>query len=118
MCINFKKICLWTEVNRKIEKTVGLFVGDRSSKSFAKLCQNIFHIEAKLYDIDKLLAYDVVPKNKHLISKSHTYTVKLMYTVFFVIVLHVSLVKLIAGLQSWTMIDRSVILLFYLQFVF
>ena len=48
MCINFKKnLWLWTAVSRTTKKLVGFLVGDRSSESFEKLCENISHIKAK-----------------------------------------------------------------------
>ena len=79
MCINFKKnIWLWTAVNRTTKKLVGFFVGDRSSTSFEKLCKNISNIDARFYATDKFSAYDVIPSHKHLIGKSHTYTVERM----------------------------------------
>ena len=34
MCVNFKKMWLWTAVNRETKKLVGFFVGDRNSESF------------------------------------------------------------------------------------
>ena len=40
-------------------------MGDRSSESFEKLCENISH-------------YDIIPPDKHLIGKSHTFTVERM----------------------------------------
>ena len=49
-------------------------MGDRSSESFEKLCENISHIDAKFYATD----YDIIPSNKHLIGKSNTYTVERM----------------------------------------
>ena len=42
MCMSFKKIWLWTAVNRKTKKLVGFFIGDRSSKSFERLYENTF----------------------------------------------------------------------------
>ena len=79
MCINFKKnVWLWTAVNRVTKKLVGFFVGDRSSESFEKLCENISHINAQFYATDKFSVYDIIPSNKHLIGKSNTYTVERM----------------------------------------
>ena len=66
-------IWLWTAVNRVTKKLVGFFVGDRSSESFEKLCENISHIDAKFYATDKFSVYDIIPNNKHLIGKSNTY---------------------------------------------
>ena len=60
------------------KKLVGFFVGDRSSKSFEKLCENISHIETKFYATDKFSVYDIIPTDKHLIGKTHTYTVERM----------------------------------------
>ena len=60
------------------KKLVGFFVGDRSSESFEKLCENISHIDAKFYATDRFLAYDIIPPDKHLIGKSHTFTVERM----------------------------------------
>ena len=60
------------------KKLVGFFVGDRSSESFEKLCENISHIDVKLYATDKFSVYDIIPSNKHLIGKSNTYTVERM----------------------------------------
>ena len=60
------------------KKLVGFFVGDRSSESFEKLCENISHIDTKFYATDKFLAYDIIPPDKHLIGKSHTFTVERM----------------------------------------
>lgn len=57
MCVNLKKIWLWTAVNRETKKLVGFFVGDRSSESFQKLCKNISHIEVKFYATDKFSVY-------------------------------------------------------------
>ena len=53
-------------------------LGDRSSKSFKNLCENISHIDAKFYATDKYLAYNIIPSNKHLVGKAHTYTVEQM----------------------------------------
>ena len=57
------------------KRLVGFFVGDRSSESFGRLCENISHIEARFYATDKFPVYDIIPPNKHLIGKSHNYTV-------------------------------------------
>ena len=65
-------------MNRETKKLVGFFVGDRSSESFEKLCENVSHIEAKFYATDKFSAYNIIPKDKHLIGKLHTYTVERM----------------------------------------
>ena len=54
------------------------FVGDRSSTSFEKLCENVLHIDARFYATYKFSAYDIIPGDKHLIGKSHTYTVEHM----------------------------------------
>ena len=54
-------------------------MGNRSSKSFEKLCKNISHIDVKFYATDKFSAYNVLPKDKHPIGKSHTYTVERMH---------------------------------------
>ena len=69
---------MWTAVERKTKQLVGFFVGDRSSNSFEKLCENISHIDAKFYATDKYSVYDVIPKSKHLVGKAHTYTVERM----------------------------------------
>ena len=53
-------------------------MGDRSSESFEKLCENISHIDTKFYVTDKLPAYDIISPDKHLIGKSHTFTVERM----------------------------------------
>ena len=47
------------------KKLVGFFIGDRSSESFEKFCENISH-------------NDIIPSNKHSIGKSNTYTVERM----------------------------------------
>ena len=60
------------------KKLVGFFVGNRSSESFEKLCENISHIDSKFYATDKFSVYDIIPSNKHLIGKSNTYTVERM----------------------------------------
>ena len=60
------------------KKLVGFFVGDRSSESFEKLCENISHIDVQFYATDKFSVYDIIPSNKHLIGKSNTYTVERM----------------------------------------
>ena len=73
-----KHIWLWTAVNRKTKRLVGFHVGDRSSKSFENLCENISHIDAKFYATDQYTAYDIIPDSKHLVGKSHTYTVERM----------------------------------------
>ena len=65
-------------MNRVTKKLVGFFVGDRSSESFEKLCENISHIDTKFYAADKFSVYDIIPNNKHLIGKSNTYTVERM----------------------------------------
>ena len=65
-------------MSRKTKELVGFFVGERSFSSFAKLCENISHIDAKFYATDKFSAYNIIPKDKHLIGKSHTYTVERM----------------------------------------
>ncbi len=56
-----KKIWLWRAINRETKKLVGLFIGNRSSGSFEKLCENVSHIEAKFYATDKFPAYDIIP---------------------------------------------------------
>ncbi len=76
--MNFKKIWLWTAVNIKTKKLVGFFVGDRSSEGFEKLCENISYIEDEFYATDKFPVYNIISQNKHLIGKSHTYTVERM----------------------------------------
>ena len=53
-------------------------MGNRSSESFEKLCENISHIDAKFYATDKFSVYNIIPEDKHLIGKSHTYTVERM----------------------------------------
>ena len=76
-------------MNRETKKLVGFHVGDRSSKSFENLCENISHIDAKFYATDQYSVYDIIPDRKHLVGKAHTYTVEQMNRL---------LVKLIAGL--------------------
>ena len=78
MCELKKKIWLWTVVNRKTKKLVDFFSGERSSESLEKLCENISHIEAKFYATDKFPAYDIIPPDKNLLEKSHTFTVERM----------------------------------------
>ncbi len=78
MCVNFKKIWLWTVVNRETKELVGFFVGDRNSESFGRLCENIFHIETKFYATYKFPVYDIISPNKHLVGKSHTCPVERM----------------------------------------
>ena len=53
MCVRSKKICFWTAANRKNKRLVGFYVGDRNSKSFKNLCDNIVHIDARFYATDK-----------------------------------------------------------------
>ncbi len=65
-------------VNRETKELVGFFVGDRSSESFEKLCENISHIKSKFYATDKFPVYDTTPPNKCLTGKFHTYTVERM----------------------------------------
>ena len=60
------------------KKLVGFFVGDRSSENFEKLCENISHIDTKFYATDKFPVYDIISPDKHLIGKSHTFTVERM----------------------------------------
>ena len=60
------------------KKLVGFFVGDRSSESFEKLCEKISHIDTKFYATDKFPVYDIISPDKHLIGKSHTFTVERM----------------------------------------
>ena len=57
---------------------VGFYVGDRSSKSFQNLCENISHIDARFYATDKYSVYDIIPRHKRLVGKAHTYTVERM----------------------------------------
>ena len=63
-------------MNTGSKKLVGFFVGNRSSKNFEKLCENISHIDTKFYVTDKFPAYDIIPLDKHIIGKSHTFTVE------------------------------------------
>ncbi len=79
-------------------------MGDHSSKSFEKFCENISHIEieAEFYATDKFPAHDTNhPKNKHLIGKSHIFTVERMNCWFKILI----------------MIDNSGTLFLYHQFV-
>ena len=46
------------------KKLVGFFVGNRSSTSFEKLCENTSHIDARFYATDKFSAYDTIPGDK------------------------------------------------------
>ena len=73
-----KHIWLWTAVNRKTKRLVGFHVGDRSSKSFKNLCENIAHIDAKFCATDQYSVYDIIPRHKRLVGKAHTYTVERM----------------------------------------
>ena len=73
-----KHIWLWTAVNRKTKRLVGFHVGDRSSESFENLCENISHIDAEFYATDQYTAYDIIPRNRRLVGKAHTYTVERM----------------------------------------
>ena len=63
---------------RKIKKLVGFHVGDRSSKSFENLCENISHIDARFYATDQYAVYDIIPRHKRLVGKAHTYIVERM----------------------------------------
>ena len=65
-------------VNRKTKKLVGFHVGDRGSKSFENLCENVSHIDAGFYATDQYSVYDIIPRHKRLVGKSHTYTVERM----------------------------------------
>ena len=57
---------------------VGFYVGDRSSKSFENLCENISHIDARFYATDQYSVYDIIPRHKRLVGKAHTYNVERM----------------------------------------
>jgi len=57
---------------------VWFHVGDRSSKSFENLCENISHIDARFYATDQYSVYDIIPRHKRLVGKAHTYTVERM----------------------------------------
>ena len=84
-------------------------MGNRSSKSFEKLFENISHIDAKFYATDKFSAYNIIPEDKHLIGKSHTYTVEHMNRL-----LRHYLARFARKTYCWSksldMIDNSVIL--------
>ena len=56
----------------------GFHVGDRSSKSFKNLCENIAHINSKFYATDQYSVYDIIPRHKRLVGKAYTYTVERM----------------------------------------
>ena len=94
------------------KKLVGFFVGDRSSESFEKLCENISHIDAKFYATDKFSVYDIIPSNKHLIGKSNTYTVERMNRL-----LRHYLARFARKTYCWSrslnMIDNSLLLFLY-----
>ena len=87
-------------------------MGNRSSESFEKLCENISHIDARFYATDKFSAYNIIPKDKHLIGKSHTYTVERMNRI-----LRHYLARFARKTYCWSktlnMIDNSVILFLY-----
>ena len=57
------------------KKLVGFFVGDRSSESFEKLCENISHIDVKFYATDKFSAYNIILEDKHLIRRAAEITI-------------------------------------------
>ena len=84
-------------------------MGDRSSESFEKLCENISHIDAKFYATDKFSVYNIIPEDKHLIGKFHTYTVERMNRL-----LRHYLARCARKTYCWSkslnMIDNSVIL--------
>ena len=65
-------------MNRKTKRLVGFYVGDRISKSFENLCENISHIDARFYATDQYSVYDIIPRRKRLVGKAHTYTVERM----------------------------------------
>ena len=74
-----KHIWFWTAVNRKTKRLVGFYVGDRSSKSFENLCENISHIDVRFYASDQYSVYDIIhPRYKRLVGKEHTCTVERM----------------------------------------
>ena len=83
-----------------------------ASKRFEKLCENISHIDAKFYATDKLSACNIIPEDKHLIGKSHTYTVERMNRL-----LRHYLARFARKTYCWSkslnMIDNSVILFLY-----
>ena len=87
-------------------------MGYRSSGSFEKLCKNILYIGAKFYVTDKFSAYNTISKDKHLIRKSHTYTVERMNCT-----LRHYLARFARKTYCWSktlnMIDNSVILFLY-----
>ena len=73
MRVNFKKnLWFWTAVNCVTKRLVVFFVGNRSSKDFEKLCENISHIDAKFYATDRFSVYNIISNNMHLIGKSNT----------------------------------------------
>ena len=78
LCVNLKNIWLWTAVDRATKRLVGFQIGTRETKYFEKLSHKISHIDAKFYASDYWHAYNLIDPAKHLVGKSHTYTVERM----------------------------------------
>ena len=57
---------------------MGFQIGTRETKYFEKLSHKISHIDAKFYASDYWHAYNLIDPAKHLVGKSHTYTVERM----------------------------------------
>ena len=66
---------MWLAVDRDTKDVLAFRVGSRGRKALKKLLF-LNNLSADMYATDHYRAYNILPEEKHIRSKAHTYTVE------------------------------------------
>jgi insertion element IS1 protein InsB len=70
-----RQLWLWLAVDRDIKDVMAFRVGSRGRKTLKRL-MFMGKLTADMYATDHYRAYNILPEDRHIRSKAHTYTVE------------------------------------------